>query len=113
MIAGIVFGVIGGIALVLVLFSLGRCLHSWRRTPGRDRIRTMMDRHYLEAEMAVREREDIERRVLQAAPALRRPRRAPPPPYQHAPAYESIVEEGPPTPALPTDPLPDPHPAVS
>lgn len=89
MIIGIVFGVVGGLAAVFALFALGRCFHSWRRTPGADRIRTALDRHYLEAEMAEREREDIERRVH--AMPWRRPRQPPPPPYQHAPEYESVA----------------------
>ena len=96
MIVGIVFGVLGGIAGFFLLFAFGRCVHSWRRTPGRDRIRTMMDRHYLEREMQEREREDIERRFIQVVPF----RRPPPPPYQHAPAYDAVIgDEHPRTPS--------------
>lgn len=110
MIAGIVFGVLGGIAGFFALFALGRCLYSWRRTPGRDRIRATMERHYLEQEMQEREREDIERRVLAAVPFRRRSLPPPPPPYQHAPAYEQAVTPAdasrgptPPPPPTPTN----------
>ena len=64
-----------------------------RRTPARDRLRTALDRHYLEREMAEREREDLARRVQRSVSF--RVRRPPPlPPYQHAPAYDDVVAEG-------------------
>ncbi|EKM59308.1 uncharacterized protein PHACADRAFT_249714 [Phanerochaete carnosa HHB-10118-sp] len=109
LIVGIVFGVLGGIVGCFVLFALGRCVNSWRRTPSRDRVRSVVDRHYLEQEMQEREREDIERRV-RAAIHFRRPKPPPPPPYQHAPAYDQVVaapeacrEPTPPPPPTPTE----------
>ena len=73
---------------------LGRtcCLWSWRRTPHRDRIESLLSRHYLEQEMEQRERQEMEQRILRSSSLLR----PPPPPYQRAPSYEAIANCPPP-----------------
>ncbi|OSD04648.1 hypothetical protein PYCCODRAFT_1424028 [Trametes coccinea BRFM310] len=84
----IAFEVLGGIIALLVLLGLARCFIVWRRTPARDRIAALVDRHQLEREMEEQERERMERlsRALEA-----RRWRPPPPPYQPAPEYEEVV----------------------
>ena len=73
--------------LVIVL-ALARCLYAYKRAPPRDRISALVQRHNLEREM-----EELERdRMATLARALESFRwRPPPPPYQHAPAYETVV----------------------
>ena len=68
--------------------SCDQRVYSWRRTPQRDRVQSLLSRHYLEREMVERGRWEVEQRVLQAAPNLWRP---PPPPYVTAPTYEEVV----------------------
>ena len=70
-----------------LLFMMTRCFISWRRTPNRDRIEGLLSRHYLEREMAERERQEMEQRILRSSSLLR----PPPPPYISAPAYEEIA----------------------
>ena len=89
------FAVLAGVAGVFIVLALVRCGWSWRRTPARDRIETVVDRHTLEREMAEIERRDLARRVRVA----RRLTPPPPPPYQHAPDYDAAVEGPPPPPA--------------
>ena len=72
-----------------LLFMLSRCIYSWRRTPNRDRIEGLLSRHYLEREMAERERQEMEQRILRSSSIIR----PPPPPYISAPAYEEIVND--------------------
>lgn len=104
-IVAIVFGVLGGLVGVFLLYTLARCLFSWRRTPERDRIQTLLDRHYLGQEMEQREREAMETRLLRSAMMGRSSMTSPPPPpYQPAPAYDAVVGVAP-TP----HPPPNPH----
>ncbi|KAI0722741.1 hypothetical protein C8Q76DRAFT_720071 [Earliella scabrosa] len=85
----IVFEVIGGAVGLLVLLALGRCYYSYRRTPPRDRISALLSRHQLEREMQEQARDRMAR-FSQAVETYRW--RPPPPPYQHAPAYEEVAE---------------------
>jgi len=83
-IAGIIFGTLAGLVLML---SVGRCWWSWRHTPSRDRIATLMHRYNLEREM-----EDA---LVQ--PFMARVRRPPPPPYRpRPPGYDSAFLSSPP-----------------
>ncbi|PSR93768.1 hypothetical protein PHLCEN_2v4663 [Hermanssonia centrifuga] len=89
-IVAIVFEALAGVVGLFILYGLSRCLWSWKHTPERDRVASLLSRHYLEREMEEREREQMEQRMLRAVP---RPLPPPPPPYQHAPSYEAAVEE--------------------
>ncbi|KAI9068543.1 hypothetical protein FKP32DRAFT_142313 [Trametes sanguinea] len=84
----IAFEVLGGIIALLVLIGVARCYIVWRRTPARDRIAAVVDRHQLEREMQERERERMQRLSRALESRLWRP---PPPPYQPAPDYEEVV----------------------
>ena len=86
--SSIVLEVLAGIVAAVVLFLVGRCYYSYRRTPARDRIGALLNRHRLEREMEEMERDRMERfsRALDS-----RRWRPPPPPYQHAPEYESVI----------------------
>ena len=90
-VVAIVFEVIAGLVALFILLSLARCLYSWRKTPSRDRIAVLVNRHQLEREMAELEREQLERRRRQwrQQHSILVP---PPPPYQRAPSYESLPE---------------------
>lgn len=78
-IVGIVFGGLAGLVLVL---SVGRCWWSWRKTPSRDRIESLMHRYDLDREM---EQARVE-------PLREIARRLPPPPYRPPPpGYEHVV----------------------
>ncbi|CAA7259636.1 unnamed protein product [Cyclocybe aegerita] len=69
----IAFEVLGGIAGAAVLFFIGRCLYNYKKTPKRDRIAEILQRHHLEREM-----EELERNPR----ALRRTSiQEPAPPY--------------------------------
>lgn len=78
------FEVIAGVAGLLILLALLRCAYSWRKTPSHDRVAAFVNRHELQREMEQLEREDLQRRLPNA---LFIP---PPPPYQHAPAYDCV-----------------------
>lgn len=82
----IVFGVVGGLFALAVVASIVRCVYKYKRTPGRDRIAALLDRHRLERELAEME---------EAPPARRRSLLGPPPPpYQRPPDYgEEISRE--------------------
>ena len=83
-ILGIVFGGLAGFVLVL---SVARCWWSWRKTPSRDRIASLMHRYNLEREMEQATVEPLRARV----------RRPPPPPYRHPPpGYDSVMPSSPP-----------------
>ncbi|TCD69236.1 hypothetical protein EIP91_008339 [Steccherinum ochraceum] len=86
---GLVFACLGGIAATLILFAMARCFYIWRRTPSRDRIAGLLQRHHLDREMEEREREDLTRRMREQAAPRWKP---PPPPYQNAPAYDSVAQ---------------------
>ena len=88
----IVFEVLAGVVGAFLIFMMSRCLWSWRRTPHRDRIESLLSRHYLEQEMEQRERQEMEQRILRSSSLLR----PPPPPYQRAPSYEAIANCPPP-----------------
>ncbi|KAI0750993.1 hypothetical protein C8Q80DRAFT_1154928 [Daedaleopsis nitida] len=86
----IVSEVLGGAVLLFILMSLGRCLYSYRRAPQRDRIGALLNRHQLQREMEEMERDRVDR-FRQMMESTSHQWRPPPPPYQHAPAYESVV----------------------
>ena len=85
----LVFEIIAGVAGVLIVASLGRCVYVYRRAPARDRLGAAVDRYRLQREM-----EELERgRMERSARALERYRwRPPPPPYQPAPEYDAVVQ---------------------
>lgn len=89
---GIVFACLGGIAATLILLAMARCFYLWRRTPSRDRIAGLLQRHHLDREMEEREREDLARRMRESAAPRWKP---PPPPYQNAPDYDSVAHPPP------------------
>lgn len=83
-ILGIIFG---GLAGLMLVGSVGRCWWSWRKTPSRDRIETLLHRYNLEREMEQATLEPLRARV----------RRPPPPPYRPPPpGYESVMPSSPP-----------------
>lgn len=84
----IAFEVLGGALALILLITLGRCYYSYRKTPPRDRIGALLSRHQLEREIEEMERDRVER-VRAALEAYRW--RPPPPPYQPAPAYETVM----------------------
>ncbi|RDX53900.1 hypothetical protein OH76DRAFT_1399057 [Lentinus brumalis] len=84
----IVFEVLAGALGLFVLLALGRCWYSYRRVPPPDRIGALLSRHQLEREMEEQQRDRMER-VSRAMEAYRW--RPPPPPYQPAPAYETVA----------------------
>ncbi|KAI0638371.1 hypothetical protein C8Q77DRAFT_1154027 [Trametes polyzona] len=84
----IAFEVLGGVVALAIFVGIARCYIVWRRTPPRDRIAALMSRHQLEREMAEMEQERMER-LNQALEARRW--RPPPPPYQPAPDYDTVV----------------------
>ena len=84
----IVFEVLAGALALVIVAALARCWYSYRRTPSRDRIGALLSRHQLEREMEEQQRDRMER-ISRAMEAYRW--RPPPPPYQHAPAYETVV----------------------
>ncbi|KAL0949274.1 hypothetical protein HGRIS_009351 [Hohenbuehelia grisea] len=78
----IVFEVIGALAGVALVLSIIRCIYSYRRTPNRDRIAALVERHRLQREM-----EELERnpRILRPPSFVE-----PPPPYlPRPPSYIS------------------------
>lgn len=87
----IAFEILGGIIGLFILYTAGRCFWSWKRTPSHDRIEEVLNRHYVQREMEEREREDMERRLAHLRSVSGSPIALPPPPYQHAPSYEDIV----------------------
>ena len=84
----LVFEILAGAAGLFIALAVARCVHAYRRAPPRDRIGALVDRHAIQREI-----EELERgRMERLARALEPYRwRAPPPPYQHAPAYDAIV----------------------
>ncbi|EJF62400.1 hypothetical protein DICSQDRAFT_135993 [Dichomitus squalens LYAD-421 SS1] len=84
----IAFEVIAGVVGLVVVLALARFLYAYKRTPPLDRVSVYVNRHNLEREMEEMERD----RMATFARALESFRwRPPPPPYQHAPAYETVV----------------------
>lgn len=88
-VVAIVFEVLAGAAGLFIVLALARCLYSYKRTPSRDRIGALLNRHRLEREMEDLEQRDRMARISRALEPYRW--RPPPPPYQHAPAYDSVV----------------------
>ncbi|PIL37326.1 hypothetical protein GSI_01019 [Ganoderma sinense ZZ0214-1] len=87
-VVAIVFEVLAGAAGLFIVLALARCLYSYKRTPARDRIGALLNRHRLEREMEEMERDRMARISRALEPYRWRP---PPPPYQHAPEYDSVV----------------------
>ncbi|KAF8974169.1 hypothetical protein BDZ97DRAFT_1911383 [Flammula alnicola] len=79
----IVFEVLGGLFAVALLLGFLRCFHNYRKTPHRDRIADILQRHQLHREL-----EELERNPA----ALRRPSlREPAPPYfPRPPSYDAM-----------------------
>ncbi|KDQ64373.1 hypothetical protein JAAARDRAFT_224003 [Jaapia argillacea MUCL 33604] len=89
---GAIFGeVVGGLAGVILVLSVVRCIFSWRRTPARDRIAARISRHHLDREMAEAAAQDRLTRLHFEAPS-----HPPPPPYNHIrlPDYDTAVASG-------------------
>ncbi|KAI0082350.1 hypothetical protein K474DRAFT_500607 [Panus rudis PR-1116 ss-1] len=87
----IVFETFAGIIGLIFFILFMRCIYRWKTAPPRDRIAALLSRHQLEREMEELEREQIARRARRGS--IIRP---PPPPYQHAPAYETVIQSPPP-----------------
>ncbi|KAH9482790.1 hypothetical protein JR316_0004890 [Psilocybe cubensis] len=84
----IAFEVIGGLALAGVLLSLIRCYYNYKRTPHRDRIADILQRHHLQREL-----EELERNPhLLRRPSLREPA---PPYFPRPPSYDDLTSGGP------------------
>ncbi|PPQ65569.1 hypothetical protein CVT26_000518 [Gymnopilus dilepis] len=79
----IAFEVLGGLFGSLILVGLVRCCYNYRKTPSRDRIADILQRHNLQREL-----EELERNPA----VLRRPSlREPAPPYfPRPPSYEDF-----------------------
>ncbi|TDL29235.1 hypothetical protein BD410DRAFT_892572 [Rickenella mellea] len=82
--AGILFSAIGGVVGLAVVLALLRCLYKYKRTPHRDRIAALLDRHRLDREL----REMEEERITGHRPGVIVP---PPPPYICAPNYDEAI----------------------
>lgn len=84
----IFFEVLGGVVGLAILISCIRCCYSYNRTPKRDRIAAVLQRHQLEREL-----EELERNPF----TLRRsPSNDPVPPYfPPPPTYEVITSTNP------------------
>ena len=109
-VVAIVFEVLAGAAGLFIVLALARCLYSYKRTPARDRIGALLNRHRLEREMEELERDRMARISRALEPYRWRP---PPPPYQHAPAYDSVADSsidwGRPTQPVPSHSPPPPR----
>lgn len=86
-VVAIVFECFAGVLGLFLLAGLTRCAYKYKRAPARDRIAALISRHQLEREMAQIERSDLQRRTRPRA-SMAGP---PPPPYQPAPTYDSVV----------------------
>ncbi|KAH8094833.1 hypothetical protein BXZ70DRAFT_338793 [Cristinia sonorae] len=85
--AGIIFACVAGLTVLLTFLALLRSYCAWRSTPSRDRIAGYLERRQLDEEMAHIEQQDIARRMRQVWENSK----PPPPPYELAPSYESVV----------------------
>ena len=82
-IAAILFETLGGLLGLCFVLGFGRCAYKYHRTPPRDRISALLDRHQLERELA-------ELEAQEAMDDRRSSIVAPPPPYERAPSYEQL-----------------------
>jgi hypothetical protein len=79
----IVFEVLGGLAGFAFVLGFIRCLHSYRKTPNRDRVAAFVNRHRLEREMEELEQNNAFHHSYRFNP--------PPPPYfPKPPSYEGM-----------------------
>jgi hypothetical protein len=81
---GIIFAAIGGFTGLVVLALLARHAIAYSRLPRRTATLTTIERQQLARELAG-----------YAQTAIGRQRQLPPPPYEHAPAYESLTQHEP------------------
>lgn len=83
----ITFGVLGCLAIAIFTFGLLRCCYSYKKTPQRDRIAALLNRHRLQTEM-----EEIARQGGRLSPS----QIPPPPPYVPKPPdyYPDIPGSG-------------------
>lgn len=73
--------VLAGLAVLTIAFFLARCYISYRRTPSRDRVASLIHRHQLQREMEEMERNPADYRRSYGEP--------PPPPYfPRPPSYD-------------------------
>lgn len=80
----IIFEVLGGIIAFGVIVSLTRCFYIYKRTPKRDRIAEVLNRHHLQRELAELGRNP----VIIRHPSLREPA----PPYcPRPPSYDAAL----------------------
>lgn len=97
----IVFEVLGGLAASALLIGFLRCFYNYKKTPGRDRIADILQRHHLQREL-----EELERNpgLLRRHPSLREPA---PPYFPRPPSYEHVLPSMPPVSIAPRDHHPE------
>jgi hypothetical protein len=94
----IFFEVLAGAITLFFLLGLVRCLYSYKKTPARDRIAALLNRHSVHTEM-----EELGQRA-RGRDSFQRP---PPPPYvPPPPTYDITMGCSPPTPPIPHIPNP-------
>lgn len=76
------FEVLGGLVTLIFILGFIRCLYSYKKTPARDRIAALLNRHSLHTEM-----EELGRRARRRD-SMQRP---PPPPYAPPPPTYDVV----------------------
>lgn len=79
----IVFEVLGGLFASALILGFIRCYHNYRKTPGRDRIADILQRHHLQRELEELERNPV---LLRRHQSLREPA---PPYFPRPPSYEN------------------------
>ncbi|KIK06829.1 hypothetical protein K443DRAFT_674114 [Laccaria amethystina LaAM-08-1] len=80
----VIFEVLAGIIAFGVIVSLTRCFYIYKKTPKRDRIAEVLNRHHLQRELAELERNPITIR----RPSLREPA---PPYFPRPPSYDAAL----------------------
>lgn len=80
----IIFEVIAGIIAFGVIVSLTRCFYIYKRTPKRDRIAEVLNRHHLQRELA----ELGHNSIIIRRPSLREPA---PPYFPRPPSYDATL----------------------
>ena len=79
----IVFEVLGGLFASAFILGFIRCYHNYRKTPGRDRIADILQRHQLQRELEELERNPV---LLPRHQSLREPA---PPYFPRPPSYDN------------------------
>lgn len=80
----IIFGVLAGTIAFGVIVSLTRCFYMYKKTPKRDRIAEVLNRHHLQRELAQLEGNSI----IIRRPSLREPA---PPYFPRPPSYDAAL----------------------